>query len=131
MKMVVQLLVAFVMSVSAFSASAGNMSQYQLKLNEELNLDGTIVTLTGVGDSRCPATSQCIWEGLVQTTFEIDDMVSEKSEFRLSFHLGQSESRVINGYLIQIVDVLPLPVPGDTQEKSVWLKVEKINEVTK
>lgn len=125
MKKLIRLFVAFSVSVFALSASAGNLSQYQLKLNETLNLDGTIVTLTQIGDSRCPVTSQCIWEGLVQTTFEVDNMVTDKSEFRLKFHLGQSESIVVNGYRIQILDVLPLPVPGEAQEKTVWVKVEK------
>lgn len=125
MKKLIRLFVAFSVSVFALSASAGNLSQYQLKLNETLNLDGTIVTLTQIGDSRCPVTSQCIWEGLVQITFEMDNMVTDRSEFRLKFHLGQSGSIVVNGYRIQILDVLPLPVPGEAQEKTVWVKVEK------
>lgn len=69
---------------------------------------GVTITLTKVGDSRCPADVQCIWEGAVTASVTLS-FNGETSAVDMT--LG-AEPIEFGGYLISLTAAVPYPKEG-------------------
>lgn len=91
----------------------------------------SITFLDLVSDSRCPAGVQCIWEGLVEVRISVT-INGNESTFNLSsapdFGGKIPKSKVVEGYVFQLENVLPYPKAGkslEKKEKSLVLSIQK------
>ena len=59
-----------------------------------------------IEDSRCPASVQCIWEGQVVTTVQVE-IAGNAVQGSLTYRAGQTEYLDVDGYRIEITQVSP------------------------
>ena len=98
------------------SQSDGSTTQFQLKVNQTFLLESAgiqVKFLNVTSDSRCPSDVTCIWQGeahvLVNTVYNNTGY----ENFVLTTNaVGQNNSKIIDGYLIKIVQLNPYPISG-------------------
>jgi hypothetical protein len=92
----------------------------------------SITFLELVSDSRCPTKVQCVWQGMVEVKLSIN-IQGRESTFNLSSEPDYGEkipnSKVIEGFRVQLKNVLPYPVEGASvkdKERLVILSIHKL-----
>ncbi|WP_062302940.1 hypothetical protein [Roseivirga seohaensis] len=122
-----RILVAFLILISTMVFSCDEEyevfegGEFSLRLNQPKRLiDGSVLELVGVEDSRCPENTNCIWEGrsavkIKWTRNEIYDIDLNDVEY---IHVQVEE------YLVTLVEVNPYPTTGLNDEKVVKIKIE-------
>ena len=95
---------------------------FSLRLNQPKTLvDGSVIELTNIEDSRCPEGAQCAWEGRSAV------ILRWKRDAAYNIQLNDVEypSELIEQYLITLVEVMPFPtIYNSNQEKLVRITIE-------
>lgn len=96
--------------------------EFYLKLNQPVTLiDGSILKLSSVEDSRCPEELECIWEG--RAAIAINWKRDENFELQLNDVEYQAE--IVEQYTLSLIELTPYPNQqnGDAQ-KVARIKIE-------
>lgn len=137
MKLIVK--IAFLITIAAtFSCKKGKSDlsgTYQLKelvpINITIEQQKLTVTASNINDSRCPANSQCIWEGFAATDLSLKFSETETKTFKLCtggcnvVKLPTQEVITLNGidYQVQLKDVV---ISTTSNQKSAVVTLIKI-----
>jgi hypothetical protein len=81
-----------------------------------------------LSDGRCPVGLECIWEGNAEVRFRME--LEHLHSFTLNTHGSFRTDTILEGFRIQLVDLLPYPVyqvevPPEDYRASVVISVEK------
>ena len=83
-----------------------------------------------INDSRCPVDVYCVWEGNAKVKLSFSEN-NNLTEFSLNTHIGFNKDTLINGYLIELLDVSPYPainIKYSLESYTVRLLVKKNQE---
>jgi hypothetical protein len=81
-----------------------------------------------VNDSRCPTDANCVWEGNAEIMLNVVSMEKDTAHFSLNTQKNYQQDTILNGYTIQLINVLPEPLSGKlltTDDYSVELKINQ------
>lgn len=96
--------------------------EFYLKLNQPVTLiDGSILKLTYVEDSRCPEELECIWEGRAAITINW----KRDENFELQLNDVEYQAEIVEQYTLSLIELTPYPNQqnGDAQ-KVARIKIE-------
>jgi len=96
--------------------------EFYLKLNQPVTLiDGSILKLTSVEDSRCPEELECIWEGRAAITINW----KRDENFELQLNDVEYQAEIVEQYTLSLIELTPYPNQqnGDAQ-KVARIKIE-------
>ena len=111
------------------------LGNIDLKINETTEIKsgetsynsqyGISLRVVNVNDSRCPEGVMCVWEGNASVEFQLTTKKSEYS-FTLDTHQGTpfKSDTIIEGVKYQLRNVLPYPVHGEEQLKTIRILVD-------
>jgi hypothetical protein len=96
--------------------------EFYLKLNQPITLiDGTVLELTSIEDSRCPEELECIWEG--RAAIVVSWKRSEN--FELQLNDVEYQSVEVEQYLVSLIELTPFPSQQNGQaQKIARIKIE-------
>uniref|UniRef100_UPI00404884E6 hypothetical protein n=1 Tax=Roseivirga sp. TaxID=1964215 RepID=UPI00404884E6 len=93
--------------------------EFYLKLNQPVTLiDGSILELTSVEDSRCPEELECIWEGRAAITLNW----KREENFELQLNDVEYQAEIVQQYTLSLIELTPYP----NQQNSNTPKVARI-----
>ncbi|MFT6827092.1 MAG: hypothetical protein ACI9Z3_001704 [Roseivirga sp.] len=96
--------------------------EFYLKLNQPVTLiDGTVLELISIEDSRCPEGVECIWEGRAAI------VVSWKRDENFELQLNDLEYQTVEveQYLVSLIELTPYPTQLNQQtQKIARIKIE-------
>lgn len=96
--------------------------EFFLKLSQPVTLiDGTVLELISIEDSRCPEGVECIWEGRAAV------VVSWKRDESFEFQLNDVEylNAEVDQYLVSFIELTPYPTQQNQQaQKIARIKIE-------
>ena len=93
-----------------------------LRLDEPKTLvDGSIIEVIEIEDSRCPSDTQCAWEGRSAVTLRW----KRNSTYTLQMNDVEYVHEQVEQYLVTLLEVSPFPTTGQTSaEKLVKISIE-------
>ncbi|WP_452609549.1 hypothetical protein [Roseivirga echinicomitans] len=94
---------------------------FSLRLNQPKTLiDGSVIELISVEDSRCPESVNCVWEGRsavkVRWTKEIVHNIDLNDVELVNVQVDE--------YLVTLLEVNPYPVMGSSEDQVVRIEIE-------
>lgn len=93
---------------------------FSLRLNEPKSLiDGSVIELINVEDSRCPHEAGCVWEGRSAVTLRW----KRDATYDIKMNDVEYVHEQVEGYLITLLEVSPYPSSNNMNEE----KLVKIN----
>lgn len=100
-----------------------NQSKYEIKFGETINTQniGKVSFTDVLEDSRCPKDVECVWEGNLKISLEIDG-----NKYELNTAL-EPKSIVVNDLKISIYEALPeriSTIENEKEEYKITLMVE-------
>jgi len=107
--------ILLILPVAIAADPPSTKTPFTLKAGESKIVQGLNVTVgfTNVPtDSRCPSSVVCIWEGDAAVFMWLQEPGEERVEFNVHTSMHFGPSRVVNGYSVFLVDVVPYPVYG-------------------
>lgn len=95
------------------------------KASKTVSNDLTIRFNTVLGDSRCPAGTQCPWEGNAEILLELSGGDPATVHLNTGGMFPRTEN--YNGYTITLDDLKPYPAQGTTIEESDYTAVLSVD----
>lgn len=100
-----------------------NQSKYEIKFGETINTQniGKVSFTDVLEDSRCPKDVECVWEGNLKISLEIDG-----NQYELNTAL-EPKSIVVNDLKISIYEALPeriSTIENEKEEYKITIMVE-------
>lgn len=99
--------------------------ELQPKAAKKVSNDLTIRFNTVLGDSRCPAGTQCAWEGNAEILLELSG--GDLATVHLNTGGMFPRTEVYNGYTITLDDLKPYPAQGTIIEESDYTAVLSVD----
>ncbi|WP_339608115.1 hypothetical protein [uncultured Roseivirga sp.] len=123
-----RILVAFFILISSVVFSCDEEFEvfeggvFSLKLNQPKTLiDGTVLELIEIEDSRCPTNANCVWEG--RSAVKVRWVRQESYDIELND--VEYVNAQVDGYLVTLLEVNPYPtLEAANEDKVVKIKIE-------
>lgn len=80
-------------------------------------------------DSRCPTGLDCIWAGRAVVVVNLIKNVKSLGTVELTHSPNQSSSQRVAGYSLQLMELSPYPVGGQTRTSSTYVGTFRISRL--
>jgi hypothetical protein len=112
------------------NSSAGESSAVlELRFDQTTTYQDLELRWLHVHDSRCPIGVNCVWEGEVTATLEVDRGEEDSVQVELTLHVGSEPERATAfGYELELQSVDPHPKRGITPERSDYVAKVEVDE---
>ncbi|WP_157716082.1 hypothetical protein [Roseivirga echinicomitans] len=94
---------------------------FSLRLNQPKTLiDGSVLELIGIEDSRCPENVNCVWEG----RSAVKVRWTRQEAYDIDLNDVEYINAQIETYLVSLLEVNPYPTTEANDDKVVKIKIE-------